>query len=119
MRRALSKFLPVLIFAVWAQILAPIVPYLLTAAAADASRSEICPSHPVSNHDRPAPEPIHNCCHGLCPTHADIGQALPGGQPHSLKVEREPQHVVWLDHASTLLPHGLHGAAQARGPPAT
>jgi hypothetical protein len=121
MRRAFSKFLPIVLFALWAQILAPIVPYLLTAAAADPFHSEICSSHPVSDqNDRPAPARSHDCCHALCPAHAGFGPALLGGQPiHSLKVEREPQRVVWLDHASTLLPHRLHSPVQARAPPAS
>lgn len=121
MRRALSKFLPIVLFALWAQILAPIVPYLLTAAAADPSRSEICSSHPVSDHDdRPTPALDHDCCYALCPAHAGIGQALLGGQPiHSLKIEREPKRVVWLDRASPLLLHRLHSPVQARAPPAS
>jgi hypothetical protein len=121
MWRALRKFLPIAMFAVWAQVFAPIVPYLLTAAAADPSHSEICSSHPVSDqNDRPAPAPIHDCCHALCPGHAGFGPALLGGQPiPSLKVERESQRVVWLDHASTLLPHRSHSPVQARAPPAS
>ncbi|ABE61874.1 conserved hypothetical protein [Nitrobacter hamburgensis X14] len=120
MRRAFSKFLPIVLFALWAQILAPIVPYLLTAAAADPSHSEICSSHPSSDQgDRQAPAPVHDCCYALCPAHAGVGQALLGGLPiHSLNIEREPQRVVWLDRASTLLPHRLHSPVQARAPPA-
>lgn len=121
MRRAFRKFLPIVLFALWAQILAPIVPYLLTAAAADPSHSEICSSHPSSDQgDLPTQAPIHDCCYALCPTHAGIGQALLGGQPiHSLKVEREPQRVVWLDRALPLLLHRLHSPVQARAPPAS
>lgn len=121
MRRAFSKFLPIVIFAVWAQILAPVAPYLLTVAAAAASQSEICSSHPASEQDdRPASVPDHDCCHALCPAHAGLGQALLGGQPiHSLRVEHEPQRVVWIDHDLTPLPHRLNGSVQARAPPAS
>ncbi|HVY57009.1 MAG TPA: DUF2946 family protein [Xanthobacteraceae bacterium] len=117
MQRALGKFLPIVILAIWAQVLAPVVPYLV--AAADPFHSEICSGHSESDQGgQPVQDHIHDCCSVFCFAHAASGQALLDDVAvGALKPMQDVRRVVWPDDAALLLLHRLRVDHQARAPP--
>jgi hypothetical protein len=120
MRRRLGKFLPIILFALLVQILAPVAACLAaSAAASDPLRAAvICHGAGTASLDpsdqtgRPARD---GSCSQCCIAHS----ATPADTPRIAIaiLTREPERVVWLAAAPELFGSRPGSQAQARAPP--
>ncbi|HEY4203794.1 MAG TPA: DUF2946 domain-containing protein [Xanthobacteraceae bacterium] len=120
MRRRLGRFLPIVMFAVLVQILAPIAAcWAVSDSLSDPLAGAIC-SH-LTDTTSPQggqsdPQQSHgSCCMVCCAAHT----ATPTADPQSSfsKLERTAAAVVWFEQAPALQRVGAASNAQARGPP--
>lgn len=121
MRRQMGKFIPVVMIAIWVQVLAPVGAYWAMAAAMDPFGSApICSSASPAQASETAPagqQQGHSDCCSLCVI--SHGGAAPLKSPDATvaTIIRSPQRIVWLDQRIEL-PSGQRGShAQARAPP--
>ena len=126
MRRRLRKFLPIVLFALVVQVLAPIAAcWAAVIAASDPLyAAEICRDGAASTTSQ-AGDPtgqaghhVHDaaCCLS-CAAHggasADTPEPIAAATPY-----RQAEHVVWRDHSADLSHSRAGSQAQARAPPA-
>lgn len=119
MRRRLKTFLLIGLVAVWAQIVAPLVPYFAVAAAGPISSMEICSGMTgtdgldhQSDQKRGSPACILHCAL------AHAGVALLGNPEQTPSVlVRSVARTVWIEHPSHDGIDRRHSPAQARAPP--
>jgi Protein of unknown function (DUF2946) len=121
MRRRLRNFLPIVLIALMAQILAPIaVSWAATLALSDPLRAaEICSSGVASGTGQSdqtgAPRAHDGACSICCVAHAGASvdtPPTPVATPY-----RRFERVAWLDRASDLFDSRTGSNAQARAPP--
>jgi hypothetical protein len=120
MRQRLQRFLPVVLFAVVVQILAPIgacwAPSI--AAAADPLQlTVVCHDGAANNQDDQTGQPrAHDGCCSVCSV---VHTGGPVGTPHDAIAGGygAPQRVVWLETTPDLLGSRPGSHAQARAPP--
>jgi hypothetical protein len=121
MRRRLRNFLPIVLIALTAQILAPIaVSWAATLAIADPLRAaEICSPGAASGagqSDQSGTPRMHDgACSICCVAHAGSAVDTPRA-PVALPFRRF-ERVVWLDRAPDLLGSRTGSNSQARAPP--
>ena len=121
MRRRLRNFLPIVLIALTAQILAPIaVSWAATLAISDPLRAaEICSTGAVSGTGQSdqsgAPRMHDGACSICCVAHA----AAPVDTPEAPVAVpfRRFDRVVWLDRTPDLLGSRTGSNSQARAPP--
>ena len=126
MRRRLRKFLPIVLFALVVQILAPIAACWATVIAASdpLAAAEICSGAVASKTSQtgaPADQTGHHvhdaaCCLS-CASHAgasvDTPEPVAAAAPY-----RQAERVIWRDHTADLSRSRTGSQAQARAPPA-
>jgi Protein of unknown function (DUF2946) len=121
MRRQLGKLLPIVMLAIWAQILAPIVIYRTAgAAAATFDASVICAEHLAAQGqpDQPNRDHLHDSCYIHCCLTKTAQVAFDSSVAASIMLpDRQFQRVHWQDTEPDLLPHRVGTHAQARAPP--
>jgi hypothetical protein len=121
MRRRLEKFVPIVLFAVLVQLLAPIGAFCAVARAASdplampmicsemsAADGQTMPTH--------APDAHRDCCAFCAIAHggsAVIDPPLPG----FVSLQRQYQRVVWLQAIETVSTVRIGSNSQARAPP--
>lgn len=119
MRQRFAKYLPILAIAIWAQLVAPLVPYLAAAAVASdpLAAAEICAQGGSGQHDQGGPTDAHHDCElQCCLTH--LGTVVfDGPQAAAAEIVRPWGRVVWFDIAWRMPPRGASSHAQARAPP--
>jgi len=117
MRRRLRNFLPIVLIALTAQILAPIaVSWAATLAISDPLRAaEICSTGASQSDQSGAPRMHDGACSICCVAHA----AAPVDTPEAPVATpfRRFERVVWLDRAPDLLGSRTGSNSQARAPP--
>jgi hypothetical protein len=121
MRRRLEVFIPIVLFSIMVQLLAPIGAFRAVAHAASDPLymaticSGIAPSHDAS---QTTVKPQHgaNCC-GFCSV--GHGGAVAVDSPPAIFVvlQRQYRLVAWLEAADQLPPARAGSQAQARAPP--
>ena len=119
MRRRLKTFLFIGLVAVWAQIVAPLLPYIAVAAADPISSMDICSGMTgtdgldhQSDQKRGAPACILHCAL------AHAGLALLGDPEATPSVPvRTVGRTVWIEHPAHDAIDRRHSTAQARAPP--
>jgi hypothetical protein len=121
MRRRLRNFLPIVLLALTAQILAPIaVSWVASIALGDPLRAaEICSSGLASGTGRSdqtgAPRVHDGACSICCVAHASASVDTP--QTPVATPYRRFERVVWFDRAPDLFGSRTGSNAQARAPP--
>jgi hypothetical protein len=121
MRRRLRKFLPIVLIALTAQILAPIgACWAASIAAADPLQAAvIChgdtASAPGQADQTGQPRAHDGACALCCVVHA--GASIDTPQTTVAAPYRLPERVVWLDRSPDLFGSRTGSHAQARAPP--
>jgi hypothetical protein len=121
MRRRLRKFLPIVLIALTAQILAPIgACWAASIAAADPLQAAvIChgdtASAPGQADQTGQPRAHDGACALCCVVHA--GASIDTPQTTVAAPYRLPERVVWLDRTPDLFGSRTGSHAQARAPP--
>ncbi len=126
MRRRLRKFLPIVLFALVVQILAPIAAcWAAVIAASDPLyAAEICRDGGASTASQtgdpagPAGHHVHDagCCLS-CAAHG--GASVDTPEPVAIATPyRQAERVVWRNRAPELFHYRIGSQAQARAPPA-
>ena len=123
MRRRLRKFLPIVLIALTAQILAPIAAcWAASFAASDPLQAAvICRDNAASTQgqgdNQPGQPGVHDGCCSVCSV-AHTGASLASPQTSAVPAPyRRPVRVVWLDRAPDLVASRTGSHAQARAPP--
>ena len=119
MRRRLHRFLPVVLFAVLVQILAPIGACWGPSIAAfdPLHAAALCHDGAASNESDQAAQPrAHDGCCSFC---SIVHTGGPLGTPHAAIVRAygASQRVVWVNKTPDLLGSRTGSHAQARAPP--
>ena len=121
MRRQLGKLLPIVMLAIWAQILAPIVIYRAAGGAADPfDASAICAEHLAlqGQSDQRDQDHLHDSCYIHCCLTKTAQVAFDSAAAAvSVTLDRQFQLVHWHDIVPDLFPHRVSTHAQARAPP--
>jgi len=119
MRRRLAIFVPIVLLAMWVQLLAPVAAFRAVAAAVSDPlyMATICSgmASPEETSDTTAPHGA-NCC-GYCSVGHSVSVVLDPPQAIHVVLQRQYSRVAWLEAEPSLPPAriGLH--AQARAPP--
>jgi len=126
MRRRLGILLPIVMFAVLVQLMAPIAAFRVVAAAvtdplyraamcsglASSADSQTVPGRTAHDHDGGAA-----CCSVCAAGHGGAAAVLPPPEPVFVSLQRHYQTVSWLE-AAIPAPSARAGSnAQARAPP--
>jgi len=119
MRQRLQKFLPIILIALAAQILAPIAACWAAAAATSdpLGFAEICHSSSPTTDDRDNDHRTDcNACPICCAAQASVSFDTPADitftTPH-----RQPAQVVWRHRTQDIVACRAYSTAQARAPP--
>jgi hypothetical protein len=120
MRRRLRKFLPIVLIALTAQILAPIAACWAAGIAASdpLSAAPICSggAGAAAGHSGQTGDHAHDgACSFCCVAHASASVDTP--QIAVLEPYRQPDRVVWLERVADLSGSRTGFHAQARAPP--
>jgi hypothetical protein len=121
MRRRLERFIPIVLFAVLVQLLAPIGAFraVATMVSDPSAMASIC-SGMVSQSDRhgaPADRPAAQCCAFCACAHGDF--AVSAETPPGLSPWRPHFQIVnWLERTALASTVRTGSNAQARAPPA-
>jgi DUF2946 family protein len=123
MRRRLEIFIPIVLFSIMVQLLAPIGAfrafahavsdplYVATICSGMTSASDV--SHPATA----TPRHGANCC-GFCGVSHGGAVAVDPPQLVFVVLQRQYRHVVWLEASDDVPPARTVSHAQARAPPA-
>jgi hypothetical protein len=121
MRRRLQKFLPVVLLALAAQVLAPIAATWAAASSDPLQAAPICHSGAAGSGeggvpDNNGPLPQHSACDFCCLVQA--GSALDAPRVLAVTSPYRPSvSVVWRDQAAEPTPTLVGANARARAPP--
>jgi hypothetical protein len=119
MRRRLEFFIPIVLFAVLVQLMAPIGAFCAVANAVSDPLASICsgmttadgqtmPSH--------APNAHADCC-AFCAAAHSGSAAIDPPMPVFVNLQRQYQRVVWLEAIDVMPTARVGSNAQARAPP--
>ena len=120
MRRRLRNFLPIVLFALAVQILAPIgACFAASIAASDPLHAAALCSGRADANGQTDPAAGHRAHDGSCSICcvAHIGGSLDTPQATFATPYRQPERVVWLDSPPDLFGSRAGSHAQARAPP--
>lgn len=119
MRRRLAIFVPIVLLAMWVQLLAPVAAFRAVAAAVSdpLTMATICSgmASPEDTSDTTAPHGA-NCC-GFCSVNHGVTVALDPPQAIHIVLQRLYSRVAWLEAEPPLPPARFGSHAQARAPP--
>ena len=118
MRRRLETFIPIVLFAVLVQLLAPIGAFRAVASTVSdpLAMAAIC-SGMASNADRHAPPETPQHCCAFCACAHGVGIATAAPPPGFVRLQRAFRQIAWLAVAAVASPHRAGSNAQARAPP--
>ncbi|MFL6818011.1 MAG: DUF2946 domain-containing protein [Bradyrhizobium sp.] len=119
MRQRLRRFLPIVLFAVIVQILAPIgACWGASIASSDPLHAAvICHGGAANDQGEPAAQPgAHDGCCSACSL-AHPGALVDSTPASIVPGYGEPERIVWVDMAPDLLGSRTGSHAQARAPP--
>jgi len=121
MRRRLEFFIPIVLFAVLVQLMAPIGAFRAVAQAVSDpfAMASICSGMNSSEgQGAPSHAPVHADCCAFCATaHGGIAVIDPP-VPVFVTLQRQYQRVVWLQSTDAVSAVRIGSNAQARAPPA-
>ena len=119
MRRRLETFIPIVLFAVLVQLLAPIGAFRAVASTVSdpVAMAQICSGMKADDvgHARPG-QPADCCAFCACAHALTLTMATP--PPGFVRLQRSFQQVAWLETARTASTVRIGSNAQARAPPA-
>lgn len=119
MRRRLETFIPIVLFAVLVQLLAPIGAFRAVASTVSdpLAMAPICSGMASASDNPAAPDMSAHCCaYCACAHAATIAMASP--PPGFVRLQRSFQQVAWFEAARAVLALRVGSNAQARAPPA-
>lgn len=118
MHRRLNKFLLIGLVAAWAQIFAPLMPYLVVASADPIATAEICSSMADGQGHRSGQTPGSPACILHCAfAHATFAVLGSPESTASLPIRYVAGRTVWAEHQSHDRFARHRTPAQARAPP--
>jgi hypothetical protein len=120
MRRRLETFIPIVLFAVLVQLMAPIgaVRAVARAVSDPLAMASICFGRANVTHDPAAPrDTAHDDCCVLCAVGHGGGFPIDPPAPRLVGVYRPYQSVIWLDGPDVASAVRTGSNAQARAPP--
>lgn len=119
MRRRLETFIPIVLFAVLVQLLAPIGAFRAVASTVSdpVAMAQICSGMHAGDAGHTAPDRPGNCCAFCACAHAfTVTMATPS--PAFVRLQRSFQQIAWLEAAGAASSVRAGSNAQARAPPA-
>jgi hypothetical protein len=121
MRRRLERFIPIVLFAVLVQLMAPIGAFRAVASIASdpLAMATTCAEMAASADGQTAPSHSDhqgNCCAFCAASHSAVALLDPP-LPLFVSLQRQYQRVVWLEAVEPARPGRIGSNAQARAPP--
>ena len=119
MRRRLASFIPIVLFAVLVQLLAPIGTFRAVASTVSdpVAMAAICSGMAADADHRSAPDAPAPCC-SFCACAQAMTLAMDAPPPGLVRLQRAFRPVVWMEAAAAVVPLRVGSNAQARAPPA-
>jgi Protein of unknown function (DUF2946) len=120
MRRRLERFIPIVLFALLVQLMAPVGAFCAVAHAVSDSlaMASICSEMTAEGHTMPSHAPADHagCCAFCAAGHGGVAVIDPP-LPVFVNLQRQYQRVVWLEPIDVFATVRVGSNTQARAPP--